>query len=169
MAEDKKITKDQLVPTQTSVHVIYYSCPDCGEEVEEIKLCPCCNKPMRVINVVEKYGKEAEELLEKARKNTPKKEEEEEEYVGISKEEPNIILMGGDTNLDDGGIDPNADDENLDIIFPDENESEESHPKIEPVEDGNDGLAQALEQLDSEEDDTTAADLGFEDGDVPEL
>lgn len=171
MSDKKKTSKDQLVTPRKSVHVVYVSCPHCGEEIEDIKLCPDCGEPMRVINVVEKFGEEAEKLLEELKKksNAKSEEEEEEGYVTTDEEEPNIILMGGnDTHVDDGGIDPTADnDEGLDVIFPDDSDNEDAHPKVEAI--GDDELSKALEQLD-EEDDTSSEDFSFgDDGDIPEL
>ena len=172
MSDTKKTSKDQLVTPRKSVHVVYLSCPHCGEEMEEITLCKECGEPMRVINVVEKFGEEAEKLLEELKKKSPNKseDEEEEEYVTTDEEEPNIILMGGnDAHVDDGGIDPTAadDDEGLDVIFPDDSDSGDSHPKVEAL--GDDELSKALEQLD-EEDDTSSEDFSFgDDGDIPEL
>lgn len=168
MAENKKATKDQLVPTRKSVHVVFFSCAHCGSEVEDIMMCPDCGEPMRVIDVVEKFGEDAEKFLIKLKKktSTQNEEEEEEDYVSIDKEEPNIILMGGhDVNVDDGGIDPTVveDDGGLDIIFPDSDDGEESPVKVEALDNGE--LAQALEQLDSEEEDVTADDFG----EIPEL
>lgn len=172
MSDTKKTSKDQMVTPKKSVHVVYLSCPHCGEEVEDIKLCTECGEPMRVINVVEKFGEEAEKLLEELKKKSPNKseDEEEEEYVTTDEEEPNIILMGGeDTHVDDGGIDPTStdDDGGLDVIFPDDSDNEDAHPKVEAL--GDDELSKALEQLDEEED-TTSDDFSFgDDGDIPEL
>lgn len=166
----KKITNDKMVTSRKSVHVVFFSCAHCGDEVEDIKVCPECGETMRVIDVVEKFGEDAEKFLEKIKKNTisTKAEEEEEDYAGIPDEEPNIILMGGDTDLlvDDGGLDPSTtDDTGLDIIFPDD--SEDSGVKTEVLEDTE--LAKALEQLDSEEEDVNAEDFGFDDENIPEL
>lgn len=174
MSDTKKTSKDQLVTPRKSVHVIFLSCPHCGEEEQEIKLCPECSEPMRVINVVEKFGEEAEQLLEELKKKLPQKskgDEEEEEYVSIDSEQPNIILMGADDAVDDGGIDPTAadDDGGLDVIFPDDGDGdgEDSPHKVQAL--GDDELSKALEQLD-EEDDTTSEDFAFgDDGDIPEL
>jgi hypothetical protein len=172
MPDKKKITKDQLVTTHKSVHVVFFSCAHCGDEIEDIKMCPSCGKPMKVINVVEKFGEEAEEFLAKIRKQIPVKPDEEEEgYVSIDEEQPNIILLGGKTTVvDDGGIDPTATDDSddgLDIIFPSDDDGEESHPKVEALDDGE--LTKALEQLD-EEDDTSSEDFdSFGGGEVPEL
>lgn len=173
MPDKKKITRDQLVTSRKSVHVVFFSCAHCGDEVEDVKLCPGCGEPMRVIDVVEKFGEDAEKFLAQVKKNIPSNssdEEEEEEYVSIDKEQPNIILMGGDSaNLDDGGIDPTAADDNegLDIIFPDDSDGDEAPAKVEALDDGE--LTKALEQLD-EEDDTTSDDFdAFGGGEVPEL
>ena len=173
MATPKKTKKDELIPTRRSVHVVYLSCPHCSHEMDYIKLCPQCNEPMKVIDVVEKFGEDADRFLKRLEK---RKEEgtdgesvvglaAEDEMVGIDKEEPNIILMGADDSLDDG-IDPAAtDDTSLDVIFPDDDES----VSTEPVS-VDDDLAKALEQLDSEEEENiTAEDFGFDDGGIPEL
>jgi len=174
MPDKKKITKDQLVTTHKSVHVVFFSCAHCGDEIEDIKMCPSCSEPMKVINVVEKFGEEAEKFLEQVKKNMPVKsvsEDGEDEYVSIDEEQPNIILMGGKTTVvDDGGIDPTATDDNddgLDIIFPSDDDGEEAPPKVEALDDGE--LTKALEQLD-EEDDTSSEDFdSFGGGEVPEL
>lgn len=171
MPDKKKITKDQLVTTHKSVHVVFFSCAHCGDEIEDIKMCPSCGKPMKVINVVEKFGEEAEEFLAKIRKQIPPKPEDEDEgYISIDEEQPNIILLGGKTTVvDDGGIDPTAadDGDGLDIIFPSDDDGEESHPKVEALDDSE--LSKALEQLD-EEDDTSSEDFdSFGGGEVPEL
>jgi hypothetical protein len=170
MSDIKKKAKDQLVPTHKSVHMIILSCPDCGEEVNQVVLCPDCGKPMRVINVVEKFGEEAEEqiLLAKKKLTETKPAPEEELPEAEDEEQPNIILMGGeDVNLDDGGIDPtNDDDTGLDVIFPSDDEGEEAPPKV-ALDD--DELSKALEQLDEEEDTTTDDFEEFGGGEVPEL
>lgn len=169
MANPTKKKSDELIPQRKSVHVVFFSCSDCGEEVDDIKLCPECGKPMKVIDVVEKFGEEADKYLEKV---TPVKkngnEEEEEEYVSIDKEEPNIILMGDEDDLsDDVGIDPNKDDgEGLDVIFPDDDHDDASPKTDVPVDEE---LSKALEQLDSEEEDVSAEDFGFDGEDIPEL
>jgi len=166
MANPAKKKKDELIPQRKSVHVVFFSCAECGEEVDEIKICPECGKPMKVIDVVEKFGEEADRYLEKAillKKNGS----EEEAYVSIDKEEPNIILMGGDEDIiGDGGIDPSQDDgESLDVIFPDDDHDDSPKEEI-PVDEE---LSKALEQLDSEEEDVSAEDFGFDGEDIPEL
>ena len=170
MANKKNKKKKELVTTRKSVHVVFLSCPHCGTEKDHIEMCPECSEPMRVIDVVEKFGEDAERFLkrvEKRKLNGTILSEEEEEYVDMENEEPNIILMGADEGLDDGGIDPTAiDDGSLDVIFP--SEDEDSTDRVVP-EAGED-LSKALEQLDSEEEeDMSAEDFGFEDGEIPEL
>jgi len=174
MATTKKGKKEELIPTRRSVHVIYLSCPHCSHEIDDIKICPVCGEAMKVIDVVEKFGDDAERFLARLEKRKEKEKNgkvvgttEEEEEVGIDQEEPNIILMGVDDDLEnDGGIDPVADvdDTSLDVIFPDDDS-----PHTEDVS-LDDDLAKALEQLDSEEEgNVTAEDFGFEDGEIPEL
>lgn len=60
--------KDQVVKPMITVQIINYHCSNCGEEVEEVKLCSSCKAPMRVIQVTEKYGAEAEKYLEDLKK-----------------------------------------------------------------------------------------------------
>ena len=168
MPHSTKNKKDEVITPRKSVHVIFYSCPNCQEEIEEIKVC-ACGEPMKVINVVEKFGDEAEKYIEQAKKEERQVEDDEEGYTETEKEEPNIILMDQDAKLDgeDTGIDPTKDDEmGLDIIFPDEDHEEES-PKVELGAD--DELSKALEQLDEEED-VSADDFdGLVDGEMPTL
>jgi hypothetical protein len=170
MANKKKEKKEELVPTRKSVHVVFLSCPHCGTEKDHIEMCDECGEAMRVIDVVEKFGEDAERFLkrvEKRKLNGTVPTEEEEEYVDIENEEPNIILMGADEEIDDGGIDPTTDDDvSLDVIYPDEDET----PRKGAIPKADDDLSKALEQLDSEEDDDMSAqDFGFEDGEIPEL
>lgn len=170
MANKKKDKKKELVPTRKSVHVVFLSCPHCGTEKDHIEKCPDCGEPMRVIDVVEKFGEDAERFLKRMEKRAEghAEEEEEEDYVSIDKEEPNIILMGEDDIDEDGGIDPtkDEDDDSIGVIFPsDDEENTESKDVV-----ADDDLTKALEQLDSEEDDElTAQDFGFDDGEIPEL
>ena len=170
MANKKKEKKEELVTTRKSVHVVFLSCPHCGTEKDHIEMCDECGEAMRVIDVVEKFGEDAERFLkrvEKRKLNGTVPSEEEEDYVDMEDEEPNIILMGADENIDDGGIDPTTDDDgSLDVIYPDEDEA----PRKGAIPEADDDLSKALEQLDSEEDDDMSAqDFGFEDGEIPEL
>jgi hypothetical protein len=167
--KNKKEKKEKMVTTRKSVHVIFLSCPHCGDERDHIEMCDECGEAMRVIDVVEKFGDDAERFLKRSLKRNASKKVEDDEYVSIDDEEPNIILMGDDEALnDDNGIDPNNDDEvGLTEIFPDDDSDEETkRVEIDPDDD----LTKALEQLDSEEDDDlTAQDFGFDDGEIPTL
>lgn len=167
MGTSKKKKKEELIPTRRSVHVIYLSCPHCSHETDDIKHCPVCGEAMKVIDVVEKFGDDAERFLERIKKRNGKVVgTTDEEELEIDQEEPNIILMGVDDSLDDGGIDPldHSEDGSLDVIFPDD----DSLPSGEVSLD--EDLAKALEQLDSEEEENiTAEDFGFDDGEIPEL
>lgn len=175
MGTSKKTKKEELIPIRKSVHVVYLSCPHCSHEMDDVKLCPECGEAMRVIDVVEKFGDDAERFLKRLEKRKEEGKngdsistttEEGEDFVEIGEEEPNIILMGADNSLDEG-IDPTVvdDDGSLDVIFPDDDDS--SHVEaITPDDD----LAKALEQLDSEEEENISAeDFGFDDGEIPEL
>lgn len=166
MGTSKKTKKDELIPTRRSVHVVYLSCPHCSHEMDTIELCPVCGEPMKVIDIVEKFGEDAERFLKRVEKrNGSAKAVTTDEELEIEKEEPNIILMGADDSLDDGGIDPLSDDGSLDVIFPDD-DSSESRADVSLDDD----LAKALDLLDSEdEENVTAEDFGFEDGEIPEL
>jgi uncharacterized protein (UPF0212 family) len=171
MANSKKNKKDELISTRKSVHVVFLSCPHCGTERDHIEMCAECGEPMRVIDVVEKFGEDAERFLKRVEKRKVGKKIEEDDddgYISIDKEEPNIILMGNEEALsEDNGIDPSGDDDaSLGVIFPDDTEGERKETEIE----ADDDLTKALEQLDSEEDDDlTAEDFGFDDGEIPTL
>ena len=144
------------------MHVVYLSCPHCSHEMDTIELCPVCGEPMKVIDIVEKFGEDAERFLKRVEKrNGSAKAVTTDEELEIEKEEPNIILLG----LDDVGFDPLCDVGFRDVIFPDDDSSESS---VDVSLD--DDLAKALDLLDSEdEENVTAEDFGFEDGEIPEL
>ena len=56
--------KSTLVRSVISIQIVHYCCSNCGEEVEEMKVCRSCKAPMNVITVLQKYGEEAEKYLE---------------------------------------------------------------------------------------------------------
>ena len=168
--KNKKEEEEKMVTNRKSVHVVFLSCPHCGTEKDHIEMCGECDEAMRVIDVVEKFGEDAERFLKRSEKrNAGEKVQDDEDYVSIDNEEPNIILMGDDGVLNgDNGIDPtNDDDADIGVIFPDDDEDgERKQVEIE----ADDDLTKALEQLDSEEDDDlTAQDFGFDDGEIPTL
>lgn len=61
--------KDDMVRSVITVQVIHYCCSNCGEEIEEMKSCPSCKAPMRVLQVKELYGDEATKFLESLKSN----------------------------------------------------------------------------------------------------
>lgn len=171
MANSKEENKkEELIIPRKSVHVIFLSCPHCGNERDHIEICEKCGEPMRVIDVVEKFGEDAERFLKRMEKRKKEKKVDlEDDDISIDEEEPNIILMGNEDALNgDNGIDPSEDEATgLGEIFP---EDEEDSERREVVIEADDDLTKALEQLDSEEDDDlTAEDFGFEDGEIPTL
>ncbi|HRY22351.1 MAG TPA: hypothetical protein P5311_01115 [Candidatus Dojkabacteria bacterium] len=170
MGDSKKENKkEELITPRKSVHVIFLSCPHCGTEKDHIEMCEECGEPMRVIDVVEKFGEDAERFLKRMEKRkTEKNIDIDDDDIGIDDEEPNIILMGNEDALNgDNGIDPTDDDGGLEVIFPDADDDGE---RKETVVEADDDLTKALEQLDSEEDDDlTAEDFGFDDGEIPTL
>ncbi len=172
MGDSKKENKkEELITPRKSVHVIFLSCPHCGNERDHIEMCEECGEPMRVIDVVEKFGEDAERFLKRMEKRkTEKNIDIDDDDISIDEEEPNIILMGNEDALNgDNGIDPTEDDDGgLEVIFPDIDDGEGE--RKETVVEADDDLTKALEQLDSEEDDDlTAEDFGFEDGEIPTL
>lgn len=161
--ENKKI-----VTNRKSVHLVFFSCPDCGEEVEHIQFCSKCGQPMRVIDVVEKFGSEAEELIKKIKEES-NVDIKDDDYVAIEEtvseeESPNIIVLGEDDHIEDSGsIEDDDDGFGLEEIYPDDEES--PAPSTQKSVENLDDLVAALD----EEDD---GDLGLDDmgdGGLPEL
>ena len=62
-------SKNKKIKPVVKVQLIIYACPSCGNEIEEVKLCPMCSNPMRVVEVKELYGEEAEKILEEIKEN----------------------------------------------------------------------------------------------------
>lgn len=63
-----KTNNDDLIRPVVSIQVIHYVCPNCQDEVEEAHICTSCKAPMRVMQVKELYGEEAQKFLEELRK-----------------------------------------------------------------------------------------------------
>lgn len=164
MSNDEN-TKKVVVPRQ-SVHVVFFSCPECGEETEHIHFCEQCGKPMRVINVVEKFGDEAEEYLKKFEKVNGVKGNSSANSNGEDDEQPNIIMLAQDEDvLNDGALILDDDIDSLGEIYPEEDEEKAASS----VPDNFGDLDDIVAELDKEEDDEfpLAEDLG-DDG-LPEL
>ncbi len=133
-----------------SVHVVHYSCSNCGEEIEEVKMCKECSAPMRVIQVAELYGEEAEEYLETLKENSKK---------NLPKEKSPVIQFDEDIEIEEEeeGL---SDDVELGEIFPED----DSLPNKTYVDDLGDDFEAALDILDQEDE-----DFSDDIDDLPEL
>ena len=108
----------KVVPQRQSVHVVFFSCPNCGEEVEYIQFCPDCGKPMRVIDVVEKFGDEAEEFIKKVEDRLAQEKvangKEEDDLIDIIDQPESTTIILDEQENDSNEIDT------LEDIFPDD-------------------------------------------------
>jgi len=71
----KKASKkngDKMVTPAKSLHIVHYACGNCSGECEDLKLCSGCKAPMKVIQVTEKFGEDAENYLKELKKNSGK-------------------------------------------------------------------------------------------------
>jgi hypothetical protein len=156
----------KVVPQRQSVHVVFFSCGNCGEEVEYIQFCPDCGKPMRVIDVVEKFGEESEELIKKIEDRLAKdtSHTQEKEFTEIVDEiEPEIVTIDESVQEEDAVVAEGID--TLDDIFPDD-DSDVDSKVIKPDANLSD-LDDIVAELDKEDDDFSLDDFG-DDG-LPEL
>ena len=156
----------KVVPQRQSVHVVFFSCSNCGEEVEYIQFCPDCGKPMRVIDVVEKFGSEAEEMIKKIEDRLAKdtSNTQEKEFTEIVDEiEPEIVTLDDSVQEEDVVVAEGID--TLDDIFPDDDADIDSKA-IKPDASLSD-LDDIVAELDKEDDDFSLDDFG-DDG-LPEL
>ncbi|PKN02654.1 hypothetical protein CVU76_01280 [Candidatus Dojkabacteria bacterium HGW-Dojkabacteria-1] len=156
----------KVVTQRQSVHVVFFSCPDCGEETEHIQLCPDCSKPMRVIDVVEKFGDDADAFLKKVQEKIENGTFKKDDLIAVDEEEqPNVIVLADDDSLDDGAV---VDDgvDTLGDIFPDDEDDEKV---TSSAPEGLTDLDDIVAELDKEEDDDfpLVDDLGDEG--LPEL
>ena len=153
----------KVIPQRESVHVVFFSCQNCGEETDYIQFCPDCGQPMRVIDVVEKFGEKAEDFIKKiedrlVQSNTIK--DGSSSSTLDDSQEPNIIVLGDDPSDEDI---PEEDVGALGEIFPDDEEMRISDGSTDVLSDLDDIVA----ELDIEDDDFSFDDLG-EEG-LPEL
>ena len=156
----------KVVTQRQSVHVVFFSCPDCGEETEHIQLCPDCSKPMRVIDVVEKFGDEADAFLMKVQERIENGTLKKDDLISIDEDEqPNVIVLANDDSLDDGAVVDDGVDTLGDILPDDEDDEKVTSSAPEGLTDLDDIVA----ELDKEEDDDfpLVDDLGDEG--LPEL
>ena len=143
----------KVVTQRQSVHVVFFSCPD-------------CSKPMRVIDVVEKFGDEADVFLKKVKERIENGTLKKEDLVSVDEDEhPNVIVLSDEDSLDDGAVIDDGVD-TLGDIFPDDEDDEKVSSS---AQEGLTDLDDIVAELDKEEDDDfpLADDLG-EEG-LPEL
>ena len=140
-----KNTDKKVVKSTANVHVVVFSCPDCTHEEEEVKLCPKCGKPMRVINVVEKFGDEADEYIKKFKGEDDDieiDEGKEEELIDV--DSPTIIKLSEEDHIPDND---EEDTGSLGVIYPDDDQPAVSSEGADM------DFMDALEKLDEEDED----------------
>lgn len=137
-----------------SVHIVHYSCSNCGEEKEEVKMCSECNAPTRVIQVAELYGEEANDYLDSLKEQSKEKPQEPK----VSGVEFDDSVSGAE--VEDDKIE-DTDDVELGEIFPEE---EDENKEKAYVGDLGDDFEAALDVLDQEDE-----DFGDDIEDLPEL
>ena len=151
--KSKSTGKEMIVKPLKSIQIVVFSCGNCGEEIEELKLCPDCKAPMRVVQVIEKYGDDAEAYL-RALKGKITEEEivSDSDVADLDKSEDLSHGIVSSKELDDlDAKDGNTDnlveglDEGIDEIFPDDSAGGSS-----PVTKDKD-FEEALKALDEEE------------------
>ncbi|MBI2357060.1 hypothetical protein HYV12_03370 [Candidatus Dojkabacteria bacterium] len=164
-ASNTKTTDKKVVQPVKSIHIVVFGCSNCGEELEELKLCKECNSTMKVVQVIEKFGEDAESYLAHLKREgvwssdsvTPKKKDDDDEDSGIGDDD----LDGLDIPIRGIPEDTFEDTPGLTDIFPDEGAPSSLEPDVD--------FQKALSALDEEEEDVTKdlEDLG-PDG-LPEL
>lgn len=159
----KQDKEKKVIPQRQSVHVVFFSCSNCGEEQDYIQFCPDCGKPMRVINVVEKFGNEAEEYIKKIEDRLAGgvHGKQEEATKVIQEEESNIIILDEEEPVDEIIVE---EVDSLGDIFPDDSDEKPSEVNSNDFSDLDDIVA----ELDKEEDDDLGIDDFGDDG-LPEL
>ena len=159
----KNTDKKNVVTQRVNVHVVFYSCPNCGYEKEHIEFCDKCGKEMRVIDVVEKFGSEAQELIEQLKESIANNRNETPQ-----EEEPNIIIISEDDNEVVNGADDDAD-----TITPEEvMELEDIFENTEtdtPTSSSDISDISSLLDKEDENVENTFDDLGLDPDDLPTL
>lgn len=162
MAKQQETKK--VIPQRQSVHVVFFSCENCGEEVEYIQFCPDCGKAMRVIDVVEKFGEDADVFIKKVEDRLAQNSTvQEKEYTDIVEEPESNIIVLGEEDHDDGAVVDDVD--SLDEIYPDDDSDVEK--TVAKSDDDLSDLDDIVAELDKEDDDFSMDDFG-DDG-LPEL
>lgn len=155
MADNKK---EKVVTSRVSVHVIFYSCPDCGHEVEHIQFCDKCSKEMRVVDVVEKFGSEAQTIIEKLKSMRPDDDDDESPNIIIISEDEEDAANGGD---DDENTITDEELVELDDIFEISDNEEKSDNDV--------NISDLTDALDESDEENTFDDLDIDPDSLPEL
>jgi hypothetical protein len=159
----------KVIPQTKSVHVVFFSCQNCGQEVDYIQFCPDCGNPMRVIDVVEKFGEDADEFVKKIEDRLADGNLAKDNPAipsPINEEESNVIILSEEDHVEElDDVNSVEDINSLDDIFPDDSDSDEKphNPEELDLSDMDDIVA----ELDKEDDDFSMDDFG-DDG-LPEL
>ncbi len=130
-----------------TLQIVKYCCTKCGDEIEKVQICHSCGFPMRVVEVVEKYGDEAEEYLQELIKKTKKKREVVLQNVDEDFVEDNGRKVSEMENIDEE-LDISEDELALldSSVFDDNGEVKENKEVLDK------GLADILDDFDSEDD-----------------
>lgn len=156
-SKTKKINKNEKVQQRVLViQIVNYCCTKCSAEEETVKMCKECGAPMKVVEVVEKYGAEARDYLKKHVK-------EEGTKIGID----SAGAIAGDGVEDDweaDTLDTEIEDEELDALggalFNDM--ADDTEEKRQSTERNSNGAL--LSDVLDEEDDENLDDLFGEEG-----
>ncbi|MCC7290100.1 hypothetical protein IT417_02525 [bacterium] len=156
--DDEKTTKKI-----NSIHIVVFACTNCGEEFEELRLCKECKSPMKVVQVTEKFGNEADEYLAKLKREGvwddtsvhPKHDENSDGGIAGSSDELDDIdiKIAGQESTEE-----TIEDLELGDIYPDDESGERTTKNVTDMD-----WSEALDKLDEEED---TSDLNEE---LPEL
>ena len=162
-ASNAKSKVEKTTKRINSIHIVVFACPNCGEEFEELRLCKECKNPMKVVQVIEKFGSEADEYLEQLKREgvwddtSVRPKHDEIHDGGVSKDADEL----DDLDIKIAGQEDSSqevDDLALGDIFPDDDSRDEK-----PVKPVDDDWTEVLDKLDEEED---TSDLKDE---LPEL
>ncbi len=158
----------KVLPQTNSVHVVFFSCQNCGQEVDYIQFCPDCGNAMRVIDVVEKFGEEADEFVKKIEDRLADGNLSKDNVVEkkINKEESNVIILTEEDHIDDiDDVNSVEDINTLGDIFPDDGDSDSKSTSSDSVDLSD--MDDIVAELDKEDDDFSMDDFGDEG--LPEL
>lgn len=140
-------SKNKKTKQVLTLQIVKYCCTKCGEEIEKVQICNNCGFPMRVVEVVEKYGDEAEEYLNDLIRRTKKKREV------VLKNVDEEVISTDDKVSEMDKIDQELDISEEDLELLDNSVFNENGEVQENKEVLDKGLTDILDGLDNEEDD----------------